>query len=129
MHRAIRPGGDIAELERARACGCRVDAVDERGRTALYMAAAAGRIDQMEWLLLQGADASMAASDGRTPLHAAAAAGQHAAVKMLIEVLGEGFVRACAAVDGEGQTPGELAYAAQDLVSVRALLDAMPARL
>ena len=42
MHRALRPGGDVLALEALHACGAPVDAVDEGGRSALYVAAAAG---------------------------------------------------------------------------------------
>ena len=76
MHRALRPGGGPSALDALFRAGAPVDAVDEKRRTALYIAAATGNCEALAWLLQHGADVSVKAGDGRTALHAAAAGGQ-----------------------------------------------------
>jgi hypothetical protein len=57
---------------------------DAYGRTPLWWAAKNGRVDQVERLLTQGADANAADIDGETPLHAAARWGQVDVVEVLL---------------------------------------------
>ena len=124
MHRALRPGGDIAALEMLRSCGARIDAVDEKGRTALYIAAAEGQNDVVEWLLSNGADPLCCAShDGRSALHAAAANGQVEACELLLTAAGlAGISKFLAMPDLRGNTAAELAHSARHLDVVRCLL-------
>jgi hypothetical protein len=124
MHRALRPGGDIAALEMLRSCGARIDAVDEKGRTALYIAAAEGQNDVVEWLLSNGADPLCCAShDGRSALHAAAANGQVEACELLLTAVGlAGISKFLAMPDLRGNTAAELAHSARHLDVVRCLL-------
>ncbi|KAL1524427.1 hypothetical protein AB1Y20_019322 [Prymnesium parvum] len=85
MHRLL-VHGTVDELERAWRNGCPVDAVDERGRRALYLAAAAGEVEVVEWLLRHNASVSAVnAEDERTALHAACASGHSEVVQMLID--------------------------------------------
>lgn len=90
MHKALRPGGDVGALEALRDCGAKIDAVDERGRTALYVAAAEGQLSIVEWLLSSGADPQHVGADGRTPLHAAAANGHVEACELILLAAEEG---------------------------------------
>ena len=125
MHRALRPGGDIADLDMLHSIGAPLDMVDEQGRTALYMAAATGYDEAVRWLLDHGADPSIVAEDKRSPLHAAAAAGHVTAVTILMENLGRReLMHAMQAVDVTGRTPAEIAAAARHLDVVRAMLAA-----
>ena len=123
MHRALRPGGDVLGLAALHACGGPIDAVDERGRTALYYAAQAGYDDAVVWLLEHGADASRVGDDGRNALHAAAAAGHVQMCELLVSSLDDQTaVRAMQAVDAHGRNPAEVAAASQHLYVVRVLL-------
>ena len=117
MHRALRPGGDIAALEMLRSCGARVDAVDEKGRTALYIAAAEGQNDVVEWLLSNGADPLCCAShDGRSAL-------QVEACELLLSSAGLADVSKFLTLpDLRGNTAAELAHSARHLDVVRCLL-------
>ena len=118
-------GGDVRGLKELHACGCPIDAVDEHGRTCLYVAALAGYEEAVEWLLSEGADASMvAADDGRTALHAAAAMGHTRCCQLLFDSLdAQASLREMRVVDNAGRTIGEVAAAAQHLDIVRVLLE------
>ena len=86
MHRLLILG-TVEELERAWRSGCDVDAVDERGRRALYLAASAGQTDAVCWLLDHGASPDARnAEDGRAALHAACASGHCDVVHTLLDV-------------------------------------------
>ena len=124
MHRALRPYGDVRALEHLYACGAPVDAVDEQGRTCLYVAAKAGYEDAVRWLLANGADARCTAEDGRSPLHAAASAGHVGTCKLLLASLPDAdAIRAMQATDAKGQNPSEVAAAGNHMYVVRCLLD------
>lgn len=60
------------------------DDIDALGRTALWRAARAGDVAQVQRLLDAGADVSAADVDGETPLHAAARAGAVDVVRLLL---------------------------------------------
>jgi hypothetical protein len=134
MHRALRPGGDVAELDVLVRCGGRADSVDERGRTALYMAAASGFDDAVTYLLSHGADLQLAAVDGRTPLHAAAAAGHVSTVRHLLEAAiaqdaerrggSSALMRAMQALDADGRTAADVATASRHMYVVREMITA-----
>ena len=121
MHRALPPFGDVVALEALQACGARVDAVDERRRTALYIAAAEGRTDVVQWLLSSKADPLMCADDGRTALHAAAANGHVDACELLLAGHSD-TNRFIQQLDARGQSAAQLASSAQHLDVVRVLL-------
>ncbi len=125
MHRALRPGGAVHDLEALYNCGCPIDSVDERGRTVLHVAAAAGYEEAVEWLLERGADTTLTAADGRTALHSAAASGHVRTCELLLldAVDPAAATRAMQAVDAHGQTAAEIAAAANHMSIVRALLD------
>ena len=120
MHKVIQPGREsLAELERLRCSGLRVDAVDENGQTCLFVAAASGEEEVTEWLLSHGADPSAVSPiDGRTPLHAASAHGHVAVVARLLSAGANSTKR-----DEEGLTPAEVAHAATHLDVVRVFLE------
>lgn len=85
MHRLLQHGS-LVELERAWRGGCGVDAVDEFGRRALYLAASAGREDVVRWLLDHGARIALVnAENRRNALHAACAGGHCMVVRMLLD--------------------------------------------
>ena len=84
MHRAVRPYAGVPELVRAKACGARVDAVDEKGRTALLMASAAGAEEIVSWLLDAGADPEIGTNEGYRPIHIAAQFGKKEIIELLI---------------------------------------------
>lgn len=107
-------------------CGCPVDAVDERERTVLYLAAAAGYDDAVEYLLAHGADPTLTAMDGRSALHAAAAAGHVSTCRLIYSAAAaispSTAARLAQAKDGEGRSVAEIAAAARHLDIVRELL-------
>lgn len=118
MHKVVRRVA-LSELERLKRSGLRTDAVDENGLTCLFIAAAAGEDDVVQWLLENGADvAAINPSDGRTPLHAASAGGHVAVVARLL-----GAGANSTALDGARQTAAEVAHAAQHLDVVRVFLE------
>ena len=118
MHKVVRSTA-VSELERLKRSGLRVDAVDENGRTCLFVAAAAGEDEVVEWLLDNGADvAAIDPSAGRTPLHAASAVGHVAVVARLL-----GAGANSTALDGAGQTAAEVAHDQQHLDVVRVFLE------
>ena len=127
MHRALRPGGDVNALEELRCVGAEVDSVDEKRRTALYVAAAEGQADIVAWLLSHGADVEHVAEDGRTALHAAAACGHVDVCVAILGVAGRNgsLLRALQATDARGCTAADIAHAAQHLDVVRTLLSCM----
>lgn len=95
------------------------NAVDRFGRTALWRAARAGRVDEVRKRLEGGADTRIPDMDGETALHAAARAG-HAEIVGLLIARG-------AAVDARsrlGVTPLHLAAMENNVESVKALLAA-----
>ena len=119
MHRLL-VHGTLDELDRAWRAGCHVDAVDERGRRALYFAAAAGRTAVVDWLLTHGADPGVLnAEDGRTALHAACAGGHCDVIARLLAAR-DGLDMTVR--DRFGLTAAELAAAGNHLDVVRLLL-------
>ena len=117
MHRAIAPGqASLAELDRLHRSGVRVDSVDEWGLTCLFVAAAAGEREVVEWLLEHGAHAGpINQEDGRSALHAAGAAGHADVVARLLHAAGaDSTLR-----DGAGLTAAEVAQQAAHLDVVR----------
>ena len=121
MHRCVviaDCAADGWQLDRARRSGLRVDAVDERGNPALAVAAGAGELPVVEWLLERGADATLASPfSGRTALHAACAEGHIDVVLRLLQAGADPTRR-----DARGLSPGELAAANHHLDVVRELL-------
>ena len=129
MHRALRPGGGPSALDALFRAGAPVDAVDEKRRTALYIAAATGNCEALAWLLQHGADVSVKAGDGRTALHAAAAGGHLYAVRLLVDAASEispaTAARLLMSTDSDGRSVAEVAAAARHLDVVRELLEAI----
>ena len=119
MHRLL-VRGTVDELELAWRNGCPVDSVDERGRRALYLAAASGEATVVLWLLRHGASPNQVnAEDGRNALHAACAAGHADVVEILLD--GRDTLDMTAR-DLFGLSAAELAVAGNHLDLVRLLL-------
>jgi hypothetical protein len=75
--------GDVRRLRVILGAPVRIDVPDERGRTALILAASRGQAESVDMLLAHGADPNAADANGTTPLKAALAAGQPAIVASL----------------------------------------------
>ena len=86
------------------------------------MAAAGGASDVVEWLLANGADATIVAEDGRSALHAAAAEGHAGCCQLLVNVVPASL---CNKKDLTNCTAPQLAHTAQHLSCVRVMLMAM----
>ena len=84
--------------------GVPVDGVDERGRTALHVAAYEGKLEAARVLLELGASVHVADHRGRTALHLAAFADRRLLIKLLRAHGAVGNVK-----DGLGRTPLRLA--------------------
>ena len=84
--------------------GVPVDGVDERGRTALHVAAYEGKLEAARVLLELGASVHVADRRGRTALHLAAFADRRLLVKLLRAHGASGNVK-----DSLGRTPLRLA--------------------
>ncbi len=101
-------------LVRARlSAGANPDEKDERGYTALLLAARLGLWGILDDLLSAGATPDARDKEGRTALHYAAFAGEEDAVRELLSAGASRTIR-----DSAGRTPGELAAEA----TVRGLL-------
>ena len=124
MHRALRPGGDLAALQIIHRIGAKIDAVDEYGHSALFMASAAGYDEVVGWLLEEGADMAITDGDGRTALHVAAARGHVRTCEMLLEHAGAHMRRLTQALDSQGRSPADLAAAARHMDVIRLFLTA-----
>jgi hypothetical protein len=100
--------GDVAELQRYLGLGDSVNMRSEdNGGSLLALAAVAGQLDAVTFLLAKGANASSKSDDGNTPLHAAAFFGRVEVVAALID--------AGADLDGQnddGETPLDAAAGA-----------------
>jgi hypothetical protein len=81
--RRAAESGDVRRLREILGAPVRIDAPDERGRTALILAASRGQAESVDMLLAHGADPNAADANGTTPLKAALAAGQPAIVASL----------------------------------------------
>jgi ankyrin repeat protein len=103
--------------------GATVDAQDNRGRTALYHAAAEGKTEAMRLLLARKANPNQKASDGSTPLLAAITFGRADAMNLLLANGSEVDLP-----DAQGTTPLAMAaegtgYMPNNAPLVRALLE------
>ncbi len=65
--------------------GTKVNDTDERGGSAIGLAALAGQTKMVQFLIEKGADVNITSGDGGTPLHGAAFLGQLEAVGVLIK--------------------------------------------
>lgn len=83
LHDAAQTG-QFGKVRRLLADNVDVNASDERGRTALILAAAAGQNRIVSALIEGGADTEATSKDGETALMAAAAHGNDATVKLLL---------------------------------------------
>ena len=79
--------GNIQRLEAALLPSMSVDALEADplyGRAALHIAAQAGSVPAIQWLLAHGATVDLRNSEGETPLHEAACFLQPEAIKALL---------------------------------------------
>ena len=80
--------GNIKQLEAALLPSMSVDALEADplyGRGALHIAAQAGSVSSIQWLLAHGATVDLRNSEGETPLHEAAFWAHPEAIKALLE--------------------------------------------
>lgn len=76
--------GDLQHVRRLLSSGqVYSSARDKNGNTALHFAAASGRVDIVQFLLLKGADENAVDWKGRSPLHIAAENGHVASMEAL----------------------------------------------
>lgn len=94
LREAVRCG-DLQHVRRLLSSGqARSTAEDRNGTTALHFAAASGRVDIIQFLLLQGAYTNAWDAKGRTPLHKAAENGHATAVEALLAAGADASLRA-----------------------------------
>ncbi len=77
--------GDESLLKRLVGEGADLNALDEKGISALSWAAMADQAEAVRWLLEKGAKVNQANRDGATPLHGAAFLGREGVTKVLLE--------------------------------------------
>ena len=75
--------GDIEAVERMLTSHVSIDTGDYDGRTPLHLASAEGQIEMVQFLLLQGADATVVDRWGARPVEDAIRHGHHDIVKLL----------------------------------------------
>ncbi len=94
VHQAAPTRNALEVLAELLGKGARVDARGARGRTPLYLSAEANVVENVEFLLEQGADASLGEKErGQVPLHAAARANNALVARILMEAGTEPDVR------------------------------------
>lgn len=114
LHYAI-PTGNEAMIQRLLDLGSDIDAVDEKGETALYYAVRGNLLDCVKFLLNAGANPNICNEYARVPLHAAASK-----EKILDALLSHGAE--VDFVDGDGETALMIAVRDGNELSVRTLL-------
>ncbi|NLD92623.1 MAG: ankyrin repeat domain-containing protein [Fibrobacter sp.] len=77
--------GDLASVKKIVNDGADINAIDSRGRTALFEAAWGGYNDIVKFLLDNGANANLADSTGYTPVMRAAEEGHDSVVATLVQ--------------------------------------------
>lgn len=77
--------GDASTVNLLIAQNADVNAPDEQGRTALFLASSEGKTDVVRSLIDAGADTDATTQDGQTPLMAAAIKGNKETIEVLIE--------------------------------------------
>ena len=117
LHQAIQQGAALRAARLIAACPSLRTHVDSRGRSPLFLALAAGRMEVIDAILAAGI--SLTASDhaGQYPLHEAVSRGNSLLVARLLEAGADVQCR-----DGQGFTPLHLAAGAGD--ATRMLLPA-----
>ena len=94
VHQAAPTRNALEVLAELLGKGASVDARGARGRTPLYLSAEANVVENVEFLLEQGADASLGEKErGQVPLHAAARANNALVARILMEAGTEPDVR------------------------------------
>jgi ankyrin repeat protein len=83
------------------------------GWTRLHVAAEVGEPEQVEGLILRGADVNARAANGQTPLHVAAAHGSCGAIGVLLDRKADPNLK-----DRQGQTPVQLAVGEDPVVEL-----------
>lgn len=111
--------GELTEVRKAVDQGVDVNAADQRGRTALMLAAFNGHTEVVRLLLEEGARVSDTNSEGRTPLIFAASGPYAETVKLLLEWEADPNVTD----SGEGWSALMFAAAGGHLDVVQTLLD------
>ena len=81
----VQHGVAVPEASAATCAACAVDAADEEGRTALYVACWEGDLADARRLLGRGAAVDRAKQDGATPLLIACEEGHEAVVGLLLQ--------------------------------------------
>ena len=77
-------GGDVAIIETMLSLGLDIDSRDSFGTTPFLVAAASGKMQAVNFLLVKGADLSLTTYKGRNLLHAAAEGGKVSIVQTLL---------------------------------------------
>ena len=77
--------GNLEIMEHLAVRGCKADAADDRGNTALHMAAVRGFDEVIRWLLRKGVPMDVANRAGQTPLLWAVDDGHVSTVKLLLD--------------------------------------------
>lgn len=121
---AIEKGADAVFLEILASYGAPFDPAKNTRRTPLHRAAAEGRTDLIETLLLQGLDINARDSEGKTPLHLATAAGNVDMMRALVARGANAVQR-----DNDIVTPLHIAAEAGNLAAVDFLLTLPDVRL
>lgn len=96
--------GDLHSVRRLLSQNVAPDSADERGRTALMLAAGAGEAGIVATLISAGADTAVRSAEGETPLMAAAIRGDVETVRLLLRNDAEVFAKS-----KEGSTAHDLA--------------------
>lgn len=121
---AIQNNASIAFLEEARQLGLPFDQVNKKGRGAIHAAAAADRVDFLDYLLRSRVYVDTVDNDGKSPLHIAVEAGAYDAMKYLIDTGGADVTLRTKDI----KTPLYLAAAKGDMTAVEMLLAVSEAR-
>jgi len=111
---ALARSGSKLAMDALLSGGANIDAGDNRGVTALHIAAYSGYADAVDILLARGASARAKTNDGRTPLHQVAMGdGSHPVRRHMAQALLANGADVTAK-NAAGKTPADVAEAKED---------------